>query len=108
MIARPSAVVGYAAAVLTIVLTIAAPAGAADQIVKIDGKRLSGRIVSETADSISFETNSGGMTMRQRIARSRIKSIERQLREGPAYCPLPITGVIGEDVLARDLEVAIE
>jgi membrane-bound serine protease (ClpP class) len=46
--------------------------------------------------------------MRQRIARSQIKSIERQPREGPAYCPLPIVGVIGEDVLARDLDMAIE
>src|SRR5688572_13142075 len=87
-------------------LSLAAPAFA-DQIVKTDGKRLDGRVVAETKDFVTFETTAGGMTMRQKIARAQIKSIDRPVRDGPGYCPLPIVGVIGEDVMARDVEAGI-
>jgi membrane-bound serine protease (ClpP class) len=79
----------------------------ADQLVKADGTTLTGKVVAEQKDTVTFESYAGGMTLRQKIARANIKSLRRDVREGPGYCPLPLVGVIGEGVLARDLEAGV-
>ena len=95
--------------VLVGLFALVLPAGGAwgDELVKTDGTTLSGKVVVEQKDSVTFETHASGMTLRQKIARSQIRSIQREVREGPGYCPLPIVGVIGQDVLARDIEAGV-
>ena len=79
----------------------------ADQLIKTDGSTLQGKVVAEQKDSVTFETHAGGISLRQKIARSQVKEIRREIKDGPGYCPLPIIGVIGQDVLARDVEAGI-
>ena len=95
------------AVVACVAVLFSAAALRGDVIVRTDGTRLSGRIVAETKDAVTLETTSGGISLRQKIARANIRAVERPLREGPAYCAVPIVGVIGEDVTARDLEDGI-
>jgi ClpP class serine protease len=89
------------------VASVLATACFGDQLVKNDGSTLTGKVVAEQKDTVTFETYSGGMTLRQKIARAQIKSIARDVREGPGYCVLPVVGRIGKDVLARDLEAGL-
>jgi membrane-bound serine protease (ClpP class) len=71
---------------------------AADQIVRKDGTTLTGTVVAESKDAVTFESTAGGITLRQKIARSQIASLSRAVKEGPGYCPIPIRGAIGDDV----------
>ena len=93
--------------VILLALALCASVTRADQLIKTDGKRLDGRIVAEDKDSITFETNRGGISMRQRVARAQIQSIHRTVREGPGYAPIPIVGTIGDEVTADTFEAAI-
>jgi membrane-bound serine protease (ClpP class) len=79
----------------------------ADTLRKKDGVTLEGRVVAENADSITFESSSGGITLRQKIARAQIKSLEREVRQGPGYCAIPLTGEIGAEVTADDLQASL-
>src|SRR5439155_16126367 len=86
---------------------LSAGSARADELVKADGSTLSGKVIAEQKDSVTFESHVSGITLKQKIARSQIKEIRREIKEGPGYCPLPIVGVIGQDVLARDVEAGI-
>jgi membrane-bound serine protease (ClpP class) len=80
----------------------------ADTLTKKDGKTFEGRVVAETADSVTFESNSGGITLRQRISRANIRSIRKQVVEGPGYCVIPIKGMIGNEVTAAAFQAALD
>src|SRR3954451_10161468 len=101
---RQLVIAGVSFSILSLLL---AGAVRGDELVKADGSVLKGKLVAEQKDSVTFESHSGGITLRQKIARSHVKSITREAKEGPGYCPLPIVGVIGQDVLSRDLEAGI-
>jgi membrane-bound serine protease (ClpP class) len=79
----------------------------ADTLTKRNGQTLSGRVVSEDKDVVVFEANFGGMVMRQRVPRSQIKSLSRQVREGPGYVALPLYGEVGVEITADALKRAI-
>src|SRR5690348_4183390 len=79
----------------------------ADTLTKRDGKTFEGRVVAETADSVTFESESGGITLRQRISRANIRSIQRQVVEGPGYCAIPFAGDVGRQIKADDLRAAL-
>ena len=89
-------------------LSALSPTAIADAIVKTDGSRLEGRVISEDANAVTFETQSGGITMKQKIARAKIRSIEREVREGPGYCAIPLIGGIGEEVTFEAFESALK
>jgi hypothetical protein len=90
------------------VVFLASPSSFADRIVKSDGRVLDGRIVAEDQNSVTIESSLSGMTIRQRILKNQLKSVEREVLEGPGYCPLPIVGGIGGDITADTLKRAIE
>src|SRR5438094_9656957 len=96
-----------AAFVALLGIVLCAGSAHADELVKADGSTLNGKIIAEQKDSVTFESHVSGITLKQKIARSQIREIHREVREGPGYCPLPIVGVIGQDVLARDVEAGI-
>src|SRR5215211_614309 len=101
---RYRGVIGWSCVVF---LFAVAATARADVLVKADGSTLKGKVVAEQKDSVTFESYSGGITLRQKFNRSQVKEIRREVKEGPGYCPLPIVGVIGEDVLARDVDAGI-
>jgi ATP-dependent protease ClpP protease subunit len=78
----------------------------ADTLRKKDDSTFEG-VVAENGDSVTFESSSGGITLRQKIARAQIRSLEREVRQGPGYCAIPITGEIGVEVTADDLKAAL-
>ncbi|HYO09996.1 MAG TPA: ATP-dependent Clp protease proteolytic subunit [Tepidisphaeraceae bacterium] len=78
-----------------------------DEILKKDGTRLTGTVVAETAEAVTIETVSGGITLRQKVARAQVAAVRRAAREGPGYCAIPIDGAIGDDVTADALDAAI-
>ena len=102
-IPRAIGVAVAAAAVLAI-----ATAAAADTLQKTDGTTLEGKVVAQTADTVTFEMNEGGVTLRQRIARSKIRSIQVDAHEGVGYCTIPLCGDIGTEVKAADLKRALD
>ena len=78
----------------------------ADTITKINGAVIEGRIVAERPDAVVIESESQGMTFRQTVKRAAIRTMQRdKAAAGPAYCPVPISGVIGSDVTAEALLV---
>jgi membrane-bound serine protease (ClpP class) len=79
----------------------------ADTLIKKDGKTFEGRVVAESADSVTFESNAGGITLRQKVSRANIRSIERQVVEGPGYCRIPFVGDVGRQIKADDLRAAL-
>src|SRR5687768_15317904 len=91
-----------------LVATLFSASVRADTIVKTNGSRLDGRVIAEDANTVTFEIHSGGMTMRQKIARATIRSIDRQVREGPGYCALPLVGTVGDEVTAEAFEAALK
>jgi membrane-bound serine protease (ClpP class) len=90
-----------------IVLLITVPC-AADTLQKTDGSVLEGKVVAQTADVVTFEMNEGGITLRQRIPRSKVRSIQVAAREGVGYCAIPLCGDIGTEVKAADLKKALD
>jgi membrane-bound serine protease (ClpP class) len=95
------------AAALILLLAASPLALAADRIERKDGRVLEGRIVDESKDSITIETRSGELSVRQKVAKSAIRDIQRESREGPGYCVIPIEGVIGLEVKADALRRAL-
>lgn len=89
------------------VLTIVSDQAVADKLQKVDGRVLEGRVISETGGKVVFEISSGGITFRQRIPKSHVKSIHRESREGLGYCRIPISGEIGTAVKADTLKRAL-
>ena len=88
-------------------LLLAATNNRADTLTKTDGKRLEGRVVTESADTVTFESNAGGVTLRQKVARRQIRSIEKRVIEGPGYCKIPFVGDVGRQIKADDLRAAL-
>src|SRR5258706_5612654 len=82
------------------VVFIAAAISRADTLEKTNGQKLEGRVLAETADVVSFEVNSGGISFTQKIPRAQIRSIQKEVREGPGYCAIPLVGDIGGEVKA--------
>src|SRR5436305_1678449 len=62
---------------------------------------------SESPTHVTFESDSGGITLRMRVARAQIRSIERQVVEGTGYCVIPLCGAIGDQVTAAALKAAL-
>src|SRR6266566_2030380 len=87
-------------------LLIATPS-TADTLQKTDGSVLEGKVVAQTSDAVTFESSEGGITLRQRIARSKVRSIQVEAREGVGYCAIPLCGDIGTEVKAADLKKAL-
>jgi hypothetical protein len=79
----------------------------ADTLTRKDGATFEGRVVAESADAVTFESNAGGITLRQKIARGQIRSIERVVVEGPGYCRVPFVGDVGGRIKADDLRAAL-
>lgn len=79
----------------------------ADTVTKKNGSTIEGRIVAETADAVTVEADSGGITFRQKISRANIRSIEREVRDGPGYCTIPLTGDFGGAIRADDVRAAV-
>ena len=93
-------------AALAAALSIPAPC-AADTLTKTNGQTLTGRVISDDKDAVVFEVNLGGMSMRQRVPRNQVKSLQKEVREGPGYVALPIHGEIGVEVTADSLKRAL-
>src|SRR4051794_41761254 len=87
-------------AAMLAVLAAAGTDNRADTLIKKDGKQFDGRVVEETPTHVTFESSSGGVTLRQRVSRANIRSLEKQVVEGPGYCVIPIAGAIGDQVTA--------
>jgi len=79
----------------------------ADTLERTNGQRLDGRVLAETADTVTFEVNSAGISFTQRIPRAQIRSIAREVREGPGYCAIPLIGDIGVEVTASALRQSL-
>lgn len=99
----PSVIRSRAAAwfVLAAILVGAGSPVAADTLILKSGRSLSGRVISETDESVTFEWSIDGSTIRTTYPRSRIDKVEREVREGPSFYPLPIIGSIGQDLNAK-------
>lgn len=79
----------------------------ADTLTKTNGQTMNGRVISEEKDVVVFESNLGGLVMRQRVPRGQIRDLQKEVREGPGYVALPIVGEIGVEVTAESLKRAI-
>ena len=79
----------------------------ADTLEKTNGQKLDGRVLAETADNVTFEVNSGGISFTQRIPRGQIRKLEREVKEGPGYCGIPLIGEIGVEVTAMALKSSL-
>ncbi len=86
----------------------AAAAVRGDTLTKTNGEVLSGKLISEDDKSVLFEAHMEGLIARVHIARSDIKTLQREATAGPGYYPLPIEGEIGTEVTAAILEEALE
>ncbi|MCL2640355.1 MAG: hypothetical protein FWD53_05880 [Phycisphaerales bacterium] len=80
----------------------------ADSITKTNGQTLHGKIVEETPDLITLQSNLGELITRTRIARKDIAKIKRDAVADASYCRIPIEGTIGQDVTAHALEKSLE
>src|SRR6476660_2955871 len=80
----------------------------ADSLEKTNGQKLEGRVIGETADNVTFEVNSGGITFSMRIPRGQIRKLEREVREGPGYCAIPLIGEVGVEITAKTLGRALD
>ena len=78
-----------------------------DRVVKNDGRVLEGRIVDESRDALTIETRAGDLMVRQKISRANIRSVQKEVREGPGYCVIPIEGTIGVEVTPDALRRAL-
>lgn len=78
-----------------------------DTLVKTNGQKFDGRVIAETADNVTFEVVSGGITFTQRVPRAQIRKLEREVREGPGYCAIPLMGDVGVEITAKALERAL-
>lgn len=85
-------------------LMLAAAATSADSITRKNGAVINGQIVAERPDAVVIEVESQGIVFRQTVPRAQIRSMQRdKAAAGPAYCQLPVQGVIGTDVTADAL-----
>ncbi len=75
-----------------------------DTLERTNGQKLDGRVIAETADNVTFEVNSGGIAFTQRIPRAQIRKLQREVREGPGYCAIPLMGEVGVEITAKTLE----
>ena len=94
----------FVAALVTSLLALSATA---DQIERTDGRVVKGRIIQETKDEITIEARSGDLMVTQRVKRANIRSIQRDARQGPGYCVIPIEGAIGDQVTPQALRRAL-
>ena len=95
-------------ALIAAVALVVATDNAADTLTKTDGKTFDGLVVAETPTHVTFESNSGGITFRQKIARAQVRSVEKVVLEGPGYCTIPIAGAIGDEVTAAAFRAALD
>jgi membrane-bound serine protease (ClpP class) len=95
-------------AVLLLAMVIAAALPAlADTLETDDGKTFDGKIVDQNAATVTIEVRTDGMTFRRKFPAARVKHITRDAADGPAYCPLPLTGEIGVELTADALTRAL-
>src|SRR4051794_26427163 len=73
----------------------------ADTLEKTNGQKLDGRVIGETPDTITFEVVSGGITFTQKVPRAQIRKLQREVREGPGYCAIPLIGEVGVEITAK-------
>src|SRR5258706_9489593 len=90
-----------------LVFFLAVTPASADTLEKKDGSVLQGRVIAETSDIVTFEVSSGGITFRQRIPRAQVRAVQRDVREGPGFCTIPLIGEIGAEVKADDFRDAL-
>jgi ATP-dependent protease ClpP protease subunit len=90
-----------------VVVLVSTAASLADTLEKTNGQKLDGRVIAETADTVTFEVASGGITFTQRIPRAHIRNLQREVREGPGYCAIPLSGDIGVEITAKALQQAL-
>src|SRR3954454_24866843 len=97
------------ASLVTFALAILAaePHLRADDVFTTDGHKFSGRIVAQDKSGVTLQMSSGGISLRKKFAPAQIKSIAREVREGPVYYPLPIIVGIGREVTADALREAM-
>jgi len=85
-------------------LMLPAVMATADTVTKKNGAVITGQVVAERADAVVIEVESQGIVFRQTVPRSQIQSVQREKRAaGPAYCQVPVQGVVGTDVTADAL-----
>jgi len=78
-----------------------------DTLEKTNGQKFEGRVIAETADNVTFEVVSGGISFTQRVPRAQVRKLEREVREGPGYCAIPLMGDVGVEITAKALERAL-
>src|ERR1051325_2979681 len=93
-------------AVVVVMLIGSIPAWG-DTLEKTSGQKLDGRLIPETSETVTFEVNSGGITFTQKLPRAQIRKLERESREGPGYCAIPLIGDVGVEITAKSLIAAL-
>jgi membrane-bound serine protease (ClpP class) len=95
------------ALIVAFIITAASSCCRADTLETDDGKTFDGKIVDQNAATVTIEIRTDGMTFRRKFPAAKVKHITRDVADGPAYCPLPLTGDIGVELTADALSRAI-
>jgi hypothetical protein len=92
-----------------VVAAVMGSVGAAwgDVLIKMDGTEMTGRVVAEDAQVLTFEQNMAGLVVRTKVARGQVKSLVREVVKGPGYCVLPLSGEVGTSITADTLHQAL-
>ncbi len=92
---------------IALILALAAPA-AADVLTTTSGRKVTGTIVGEDANSVTFEIKGPGLNLREVFQRTDIASIAKPAElAGPSYFEIPVMGAIGMEVTAKGLGDAL-
>lgn len=92
---------------IALILALAAPA-AADVLTTTSGRKLTGTIIGEDANSVTFEINGPGLSVREVFKRDDIASITKPAEvAGPSYYEIPVMGYVGLEVTAKGLGNAL-
>lgn len=92
---------------IALILALAAPA-AADVLTTTSGRMVTGTVISEDTNSVTFEINGPGLKLREVFGRTNIASITKPAEvAGPSYFEIPVMGVIGLEVTAKGLGDAL-
>jgi len=93
---RSSRRLSHVAAVLTILAALLLPATAsADTLTLTSGRTFEGRLIEQTDETVVFEIQQYGATMRQTYARERVANVVAVKRTGVGIAVLPMVGSIG-------------
>lgn len=79
----------------------------ADRIILQDGKLVEGEVIQEDDKSVTVETAGVGVSLTRQIKKSKIKTWQKQLREGKPYVVVPVIGVIGDDITVDALRAGL-